>query len=62
MNEGWNWLMNSRKWHYFVDKSSLCGKWAILNDDDLEIGSDDSPDNCAVCRRKLEKRKVEKEG
>jgi len=50
--------MNSRKWHYFVDRQSLCGKWAVFSDDDLETGSDDSPDNCAVCKRKLAKSKL----
>jgi hypothetical protein len=56
MNEGWGWLMNSRKWHYFVEKKSLCGKWAIFKDDDLEQGDDGSPDNCVACKRKLKSR------
>lgn len=57
--EGWTWLKNSRKWHYFVDKRSLCGKWQVVADDDLEQGNDDSPDNCAACKRKLAARTAE---
>ena len=58
--EGWTWLFNAYKQHYFVDKKSLCGKWAILLDNELEIGNDESPDNCLECRRKLKKRKEKK--
>jgi len=59
MNEGWTWLINSRKWHYFRDSRSLCGKFALFDpmSGDLERGNDDSPDNCAACKRKLEKEK-----
>jgi hypothetical protein len=51
-SEGWTWLFNSRKWHYFRDQKSLCGKWAILGNPTLEQGNDRSPDNCASCKRK----------
>lgn len=54
--EGWTWLQNSRKWHYFVDKKSLCGRFGLWKDDDLEQGNDDSADNCAACKKKLAKR------
>ena len=57
--EGWNWLHNSRKWHYFgVDGRSLCGGFALFGSNaDAETGNDDSKDNCAKCRRELAKRK-----
>ena len=56
--EGWTWLYNSKKWHYFRDGRSLCGKWGRFGSPDtLEQGKDDSPDNCAVCRKKLAKEK-----
>lgn len=55
--EGWSPLDNSRKWHYFVDRRSLCGSWAIMGKTELKQGDDDSPDNCAACKRKLAKRK-----
>lgn len=59
--EGWTWLLNARKWHYFVNRRSLCGKWAILFGGDLdEIGSLDG-ENCKVCQRKLEERKSKDE-
>ncbi|TVM03001.1 MAG: hypothetical protein CV087_07590 [Candidatus Brocadia sp. WS118] len=51
--EGWTWLINSRKWHYFREGRSLCGKFLLLDDSDLELGNDSSPDNCAACRKKL---------
>ena len=55
--EGWTWLSNSRKWHYFVDNRSLCGKFGLLSSPKLEQGNDTSPDNCMACRKKLEKPK-----
>ena len=59
INEGWTWLVNSRKWHYFTqDKLSLCGKFMLLSLGALEAGNDDSPDNCAACKKKLAKRKA----
>jgi len=58
MAEGWGWLTNSRKWHYFVDGKSLCGKWwAPWLRNDVEQGNNDSPDNCAECKRRLKKHK-----
>lgn len=54
-NEGWTWLMNSKKWHYFVDGESLCKRWMYLGSslDKLQKGNNDSPDNCVVCKKKL---------
>lgn len=55
---GWNWLSNTPKWHYFVEGRSLCGKWLGLGlgktcDDDPK--TDDSPDNCTACHKKVTK-------
>ncbi|MDD5013584.1 MAG: hypothetical protein PHW73_00595 [Atribacterota bacterium] len=55
--EGWNYLFNSKYWHYFRDGKSLCGKWAIFSMKDVEQGNDDSPDNCPKCRKILKKEK-----
>lgn len=55
--EGWTWLHNATKWHYFVDGKSLCGKWALWKDGELEQGNDNSPSNCLTCWRKLQRRK-----
>lgn len=57
--EGWAWLANAPKWHYFVDNHSLCGRWAYFGDV-LEQGNDDSTDNCKACATKLKKRKEKK--
>lgn len=58
--EGWTWLYNSKKWHYFVDHKSLCRKWMLLIATDLQIGNDSSPDNCKQCQKLLVKRNAEK--
>ena len=59
-DSGWTWLHNSRKWHYFhYDRTSLCGKFMLLGKTRLEQGNDDSPDNCAVCKRKLKRLREE---
>ena len=56
--EGWGWLHNSTKWHYFREGRSLCGKWMMLGSgDDLETGNYNSPDNCKGCKNKLAKEK-----
>lgn len=54
VNEGWTWLSNSTRWHYFRGGRSLCGKFMLLGKHELQPGSDDSRDNCAACRHKLE--------
>lgn len=51
--EGWGWLVNARKYHYFRNHRSLCGRWGLLDDRDLSQGDDDSPDNCVHCRQAL---------
>lgn len=56
--EGWGWIRNSPKWHYFVDGRSLCGKWLGLGLGELEQGNDESGDNCTVCKKALAKRKA----
>jgi len=60
--EGWTWLTNSTKWHYFVEGRSLCGKFMLLSIPELEQGNDGSLDNCMACRKKLEKRKGKHKG
>ena len=56
LKEGWKWLINATKWHYFVDNTSLCGRWATLSYGDLESSNDESPDNCKACYKKLKSR------
>ncbi len=55
--EGWTWLTNSRKWHYFRDMRSLCGKFALFIDpsEGYDLGSGESKDDCAGCRKALQK-------
>jgi len=54
MNEGWTYLYNSPKWHYFRDGRSLCGKWMTFSKE-LERREIDSPDNCVACKKKRDK-------
>lgn len=57
VSEGWTNLGGqSKKWHYIIDGRSLCHKWMVWKTHELEQGEDDSPDNCADCRRRLGKR------
>ena len=60
--EGWNWLINSPKWHYFRDGRSLCGRWMSFTKDGFDTEDKlDHPDNCKECnkRRKKELEKLE---
>lgn len=54
--EGWVGLLNTKKWHYFINGRSLCRKWMYLGTL-YEQGNDNSPDNCAACKKKLKERK-----
>ena len=58
IKEGWGFPSQSRKWHYFTNGRSLCGKFGWFDKDHLEDGNDNSPDNCKECKRRLEKRKA----
>jgi hypothetical protein len=60
MKEGWTYLINAAKWHYFRDSRSLCGKWMYLGTSDLVKGHDASPQNCRTCMNKLAKERAKK--
>lgn len=62
MVEGWGKPFNSRKFHYFRNGRSLCGKWFFLSKD-LERGKEEHPENCRTCANKLfrEKKRREKQ-
>ena len=53
MSKGWGFPEPSRKFHYFVDGRSLCGKWGWLSSAGLEDTVNTGPDDCRVCARKL---------
>jgi hypothetical protein len=52
---GWAKIDGSPKWHFVRDGKSLCGRWMYLGRNKLDLGNDDSADNCAACRRKVAK-------
>lgn len=59
---GWTYMGKSRrvvKRHYFVDGQFLCGRSGGMSDGVLDAWNDDTPRNCAVCRRKLAKLREE---
>lgn len=54
--EGWVWLINANKRHYFTeDYRSLCGRWMVFSLADLQQGNDASPDNCKACQKALKR-------
>ena len=57
--KGWGRPFQAKKWHYFINKRSLCGKWVFFS-----LGLDDSPhtspDNCVACERARAKREKAK--
>jgi hypothetical protein len=57
--EGWGFLSNAKKEHYFVDGVSLCGKWMHKGDVDSTTGAR-TPDDCAICFKRLTKRLARK--
>jgi hypothetical protein len=57
MRQGWGFPILSKKAHYFVDGRSLCQKWIFTGEYEQETEKR-SPDDCAVCRRKLDKFKT----
>jgi hypothetical protein len=55
--EGWTYLYNSPKWHYFRGGRSLCKRWMTFGSE-FEQGMDKSPDNCKGCMTALEKERA----
>lgn len=49
---GWGFPALSRKAHYFVDGTALCGGWAFTGE--LHDTMHDHKDNCRACMRKRE--------
>lgn len=53
MTEGWTWLSNAPKWHYFRECRSLCGRWICFGDELInELHPDDQ---CKACTKKRNK-------
>lgn len=59
--KGWVKLFNWRKFHWVEDGTSLCGKWMYWGQDSNAFDDDTTvkKDECAVCRKKLDKREGE---
>lgn len=54
--EGWTWLHNSTRDHYFRDMKSLCGKWAVLCHprEKYDLTQGVSFSRCLACERALQ--------
>lgn len=54
--EGWTWVHNSPKWHYYRGNRALCGRMLILKHPE-EGYEERQPlrDACPSCAKKLEK-------
>ncbi len=55
--EGWKWLINSTKYHYFRDNRSLCGRYGVFSMGDVTPDNGVNADDCKCCRKKLDKEK-----
>lgn len=55
LTEGWGWPGNSRKAHYFKmgEATSVCSRW--LYGGSRTAGDFKSPDDCAPCRKWVDK-------
>jgi len=49
--QGWKFLSNAKKAHYFIDGKSLCRKWMTFGSA-FEDNNHTSPDNCPACQKK----------
>lgn len=54
--EGWKWIRQRKKWHYFVDGRSLCGAMRSMAGT-FNLIADGGPDGCKICQMVLSKRK-----
>lgn len=52
--EGWNYIMESTRTHYFRDGVSLCGKFSISQRTVGFYLNDSHPYNCVRCRKRRE--------
>lgn len=55
LTEGWTWLWNSPKWHYFRNGRSLCRNWGLFAKSQPFQADAESPDNCKECWRRRQK-------
>ena len=54
IKQGWGWPMLSRKPHWFVNGTSICGKWMFTGE--IQSGSPTpGKDDCRACVKKLTK-------
>jgi predicted HD phosphohydrolase len=52
--EGWKWIINSTREHYFVEGRSLCKRWLSLSGGGFDTTIGNKP--CKTCEKALAKR------
>lgn len=55
---GWRWMFNAKKIHFFNNGRALCGKWMILSSsdkEDLTVRNSPLPDECRECHKRAKK-------
>ena len=59
-SEGWHRPPGSRKFHYFTEGGTraLCMRYGFAFGAELQPDEGTSKDDCAVCRKKLDKRQA----
>ena len=58
MSEGWVSLSNSRKFHYVIDKMTLCKKFLYMGNTFEGVWTGNATtDDCAACVKNLQKMK-----
>lgn len=60
--EGWYGPPNSRRFHYFREGRSLCGKWLVFADmsDLWDCALGPANGDCSACKKALEKQAAPK--
>ncbi|MEM1268426.1 MAG: hypothetical protein AAGI08_00125 [Bacteroidota bacterium] len=55
-HKGWAGVVGGRKYHYFVDMRSLCGRYMFFGpSENLDDSKHQHSENCATCKRKRNK-------
>ena len=52
---GWSPVYRSLKWHYFLNRKSLCRRYVLTGKSILTEGADDADTNCKLCMKRLKK-------
>lgn len=60
-SEGWGFPGNGKRWHYFINGRSLCGKWAFFGPLEADDGEARSVD-CRACSKRFSASRAKSSG